>query len=100
MTGRGFRFSCRAATRSPEGRPVLAFGLRVGYWPCLRAPFLELAVGRWRLDFWHGLPSYAKPKPIGRITSLEENSRGILATFELDRQTTLLGGRHQGRPGR
>lgn len=52
------RASVRAATRSPEGKPVLAFGLRVGYWPCLRAPFLELAFHRWRIDLWVGLPSY------------------------------------------
>ncbi len=45
-------------TKSPAGRPSWGFGLRVGYWPCLRGPYLQIALGTRRLDVWHGLPSY------------------------------------------
>lgn len=43
--------------RSPEGQPTLAFGLRVGYWPCLKGPFIALAAGPVSLDVWYGLPA-------------------------------------------
>ena len=40
---------------------VRAFGLQVGYWPCLRGPFVALAVNRLRYEVWYGLPSYLSP---------------------------------------
>ena len=40
------------------GRHVRSYGARIGYWPCLQAPFVTLDLGTWRLDVWHGLPSY------------------------------------------
>jgi hypothetical protein len=43
---------------SPGGKHALGFGLRVGYWPCLRAPYVQLSFGSRRLDIWHGDPSY------------------------------------------
>ena len=52
----------RAATRtgkcSAEGRYTLAYGLRLGYWPCLKAPYIQVAFHRWRFELWFGLPSY------------------------------------------
>jgi hypothetical protein len=38
--------------RSTRGKPgyAIGYGLRVGYWPCLRA--------HWRIEIWYGLPSY------------------------------------------
>jgi len=51
------RFMVRPHRRSPEGKPVVSFGLRVGYWPCLEAPFLSLEIGAVSLDLWFGLPS-------------------------------------------
>jgi hypothetical protein len=43
--------------RSPGGWPVFSFGFRVGIWPCLRAPFLQLSLGLWHVDAWIGYPS-------------------------------------------
>lgn len=36
------------------------YGARVGYWPCLRAPFIEVSIGKHRFAVWYGLPSYLK----------------------------------------
>ena len=44
--------------RSPEGVRVFAIGVRVGYWPCLKAPFITLSLGVKHLDLWCGYPSY------------------------------------------
>lgn len=46
------------AKASPRGTRVQALGLKVGYWPCLRAPFISLCVGSRIIDLWWGLPSY------------------------------------------
>lgn len=48
----------------PDERPltVRAIGVKFGYWPCLRAPFVELAFGRRRYEIWYGLPSYHTPQ--------------------------------------
>lgn len=35
-------------------------GARVGYWPCLKAPFAQVAVGKLLFDAWIGHPSYQK----------------------------------------
>jgi hypothetical protein len=39
---------------------VLMLRIGVGYWPCLRAPFIQLALGKHKFDFWYGLPSYLR----------------------------------------
>lgn len=43
---------------SGEELQVRSFGLQVGWWPCLRGPFISLAVNRRRYEVWFGLPSY------------------------------------------
>jgi hypothetical protein len=53
-----FHGAVRTGKASPEGRYALAYGLRFGYWPCLRAPYVQVAVHHWRLEIWFGLPSY------------------------------------------
>ena len=59
---RRLRWSARPGTekRGEDGRvlAVRAFGVKLGYWPCLKAPFVEVAFGRRRYDLWYGLPSY------------------------------------------
>lgn len=55
---RKFRWQLRENTRSPDGRLVICFGIRCGYWPCLYAPFIQVSFCELRLDIWHGLPSY------------------------------------------
>lgn len=44
--------------RDQTGRTSLGLGLRVGWWPCLKAPYIQVAAFWWRIDLWHGLPSY------------------------------------------
>ena len=36
----------------------VSFGFRIGYWPCLKAPYIQIVFAGWRCDFWYGLPSY------------------------------------------
>lgn len=35
-----------------------AFGVRVGYWPCVYGPHITLSVFYWRFDVWCGYPAY------------------------------------------
>lgn len=44
--------------RDLGGVPSVGFGSRVGYWPCLRAPYVQIAFLFWRVDIWHGLASH------------------------------------------
>lgn len=43
---------------SPTGQHVLCLGVCFGYWPCLKAPFVQLKVGIFVFDLWYGLKSY------------------------------------------
>ena len=52
------RYSFSTTRPSPEGKLAFEVGVKVGYWPCLKGPFVSLCVGRRRLDLWIGLPSY------------------------------------------
>ena len=54
------RFTCRRLKASPEGNPGFSIGLRLGYWPCLKAPYIQLSFLLWRLSLWFGLESYKK----------------------------------------
>lgn len=55
---RKLRFYARRNAESTDGRTAFYVGLRVGYYPCLDAPFVQLALAYWRFEFWYGLPSY------------------------------------------
>lgn len=55
---REFRFRVSVNDRDQRGRTSIGFGFRFGYWPCLKAPYLQIAFACWRFDLWHGLPSY------------------------------------------
>jgi hypothetical protein len=48
----------RSKTRPDDQRHAQTLGLRLGYWPCLRAPYVSVEVGSHRWDLWWGLPSY------------------------------------------
>lgn len=52
------RMMLRRNRVSLDGTFAVGFGFRFGYWPCLKAPYLQLAFAIWRADFWIGLPSY------------------------------------------
>jgi hypothetical protein len=55
-----FRWNYRLTATNPAGRHVIMFRIGVGYWPCLHAPFLQIAFGKHIFEFWYGLPSYLK----------------------------------------
>lgn len=52
------RSMARRSRQRADGRYVWNFGLRVGYWPCLRAPFVTIDYGTHALDLWVGWRSY------------------------------------------
>src|SRR6516165_8081770 len=58
-----FRWNYRLTATSPAGRHVIVFRIGVGYWPCLYAPFLQIAFGKHIFEFWYGLPSYRVRPP-------------------------------------
>lgn len=41
--------------KSDGDRYVSAYGFRIGYWPCMEAPYFQLALGKHRFEIWHGL---------------------------------------------
>lgn len=55
--GRRLRWGVRP-TYTKRPLQVRKYGLTFGYWPCLRAPFVSVALGRRYFDVWFGLPSY------------------------------------------
>jgi hypothetical protein len=55
-----FHAAVRVGKRNAEGHYALAYGLRLGYWPCLKAPYIQVAFHRWRIEVWLGLPSYLR----------------------------------------
>lgn len=55
---RTLRLTVSKTKTSPQGRHVWSLGAKVGYWPCLRAPFASLLVGNRIIDLWWGLESY------------------------------------------
>lgn len=49
---RGFHHAVR------RSRTTFLFRLAFGWWPCLRAPFVQLSIGHMMWDVWYGDPSY------------------------------------------
>lgn len=39
---------------SQNGMQVLGYGFRFGYWPCYKAPFIEVALHKSRYQLWWG----------------------------------------------
>jgi hypothetical protein len=56
---RRFRVMVRPSVSAVAGRAI-GYGIRVGYWPCLKAPFFSVSFHKWHIDLWHGLPSYVQ----------------------------------------
>jgi hypothetical protein len=54
---RRLRWGIRKGAKGETGY-ALGYGVRIGYWPCLRGPYVQLAFHCWRLELWYGLPSY------------------------------------------
>ena len=55
---RGLHFMRRLTDKNERGEHVVLLRFGVGYWPCLRAPFVQLGIGRHLLDLWYGEPSH------------------------------------------
>lgn len=53
-----FRWTRRRTASNARGEHVWLLRLGLGYWPCLKAPFLQLGIGTHLIDVWYGLPSY------------------------------------------
>lgn len=45
---------------SPEGKRSFGFGFRFGYWPCVKAPYIQVTALFWRADVWYGLDVVTK----------------------------------------
>lgn len=54
---RKFRYQIRTHKRSANGWRSWSFGLRAGLWPCMMAPFVQVAFLFWIVELWHGYPS-------------------------------------------
>lgn len=57
---RGWWCQLRSTKTNKQGDRVFTIGGRFGYWPCLQAPFIQLALGFWTFELWYGLPSYKR----------------------------------------
>jgi hypothetical protein len=55
---RKLRWSCARNQVSADGKTAIGFGIRVGYWPCLEAPYVQCTFLFWHFDAWHGYPSW------------------------------------------
>ncbi len=53
---RQFHYKHRLTNTGPHGQHAIALGLRAGYWPCLRAVFVQAAVGKHTISIWWGDP--------------------------------------------
>lgn len=42
----------RRLRAAPDGRTTWAVGLRLGFWPCLKAPFIQVTLGHRIASFW------------------------------------------------
>lgn len=66
MSERKLRFDARDGVQKilPDRglQKARGFGIKIGYWPCLYAPFIEIAFNTKRYAIWYGLPSYCSPK--------------------------------------
>jgi hypothetical protein len=51
------RFMIRPSTRGDAGFAI-GYGPKIGYWPCLQAPFVQFSIHHWVFEIWFGLPSY------------------------------------------
>lgn len=47
-------FEIHRNKQSPTRRYAWAFGMRLGYWPCVRGPFVQLSFAIWVMSFWIG----------------------------------------------
>lgn len=52
------RATLRPVARKPGTNiPAVSIGARIGYWPCLKAPFIQVSLALWHIELWVGYPS-------------------------------------------
>jgi hypothetical protein len=51
---RGWHWIWRESRINQQGRHALSVGVRIGYWPCLRAVYMQLCFVNRRLEVWYG----------------------------------------------
>lgn len=64
---RRFRIQVRHLPAAAWGAQSIGFGLKFGYWPCLKAPYIQIAFLFWRVEIWHGLPAESKAETTDRF---------------------------------
>lgn len=52
------RGEVRRAKRRADGVYAQSYGMRIGYWPCLHAPFVSFYIGSRVFEGWLGWGSY------------------------------------------
>ena len=55
---RAFRYQVWHQKKNIAQVQKFSFGLAVGYWPCLLAPYVRFDLWHVQIYFWFGLPSY------------------------------------------
>lgn len=60
---RKLRLLLRPTVKNKDEQKVIRIGACFGYWPCLKAPYLQLSLGIYIVDLWYGAPSYNKGVP-------------------------------------
>jgi hypothetical protein len=49
---RRFKYQKRLNHQSIEGKPITALGIRFGYWPCVKAPFVQVGLFKNTHEVW------------------------------------------------
>lgn len=72
MIPRGFHVDARGGKSSvaPDGSKLEArsYGVKVGYWPCFRAPYIEIAWDTRRYAAWYGYAGYEAAEAAGTVS--------------------------------
>lgn len=79
---RRLHLTYRKFRASPEGTPGFAIGVRVGYWPCMKAPFLQLSVGFGRVEIFHGQDGYKGKSDADASELLRDATRTLQHALE------------------
>ena len=73
---RGWHYLFVPHKRNKRGEPHVALGARIGYWPCLKAPYVQASFFLWRIEVWYGYPSYWKAEDEGPTAAQRLNEKG------------------------
>lgn len=55
---RKLRCQWRENRKAIDNTFVFSIGFRFGYWPCLKAPFIQFHLLFWVFEVWYGSVSY------------------------------------------